>query len=381
MTRNIPVKIYHWLLVCFFLLAFFAPAVRMFTTKTENYSVTEKRLLADFPPKPASVARLQSFFSEIDTFLDDHFGFREFFIYRYQREVRKRFGITGKQANVHQGTDHWLFLEVPGMMLDYAGKKRITEEALENWLDNYASKRKWLKEQGIDYLLVVAPDKKSVYPEFVMEQWKDVHAPGAMRRFAEQYPEIAARELLNLYETLQKHKHEDLLYYKSGTHWTDYGAYIAYLSIAEKIETLLPPRKFRKDFSFSTRRKRLCTGRQAECGDLVGMLMDYEPFQESFRRYQPYKSRIKRLPMTYPLSNLPKDNRQSVITVCPKKKLTAVVFRDSFFNALWPYFSENFRQVVYLWKPYDQKNMEEIMQIFKPDIVVEEVVERNLFSQ
>ena len=60
--------------------------------------------------------------------------------------------------------------------------------------------------------------------------------------------------------------------------------------------------------------------------------------------------------------------------------LKAVIFRDSFFVHLEPFFSENFREVVYLWKNYDQKNIEEIMTYFKPDVVIEETSERHLFD-
>jgi hypothetical protein len=45
-----------------------------------------------------------------------------------------------------------------------------------------------------------------------------------------------------------------------------------------------------------------------------------------------------------------------------------------------PFLSENFKKVVYLWKEYDQKNIEEIMTSFKPDIVIEITVERFLFN-
>ena len=55
-----------------------------------------------------------------------------------------------------------------------------------------------------------------------------------------------------------------------------------------------------------------------------------------------------------------------------------LVFRDSFFEALEPYFSENFKEVIYLWKDYDQKNIEELLAVFKPDIVIEERGERRL---
>jgi hypothetical protein len=65
---------------------------------------------------------------------------------------------------------------------------------------------------------------------------------------------------------------------------------------------------------------------------------------------------------------------------CGKKNLRAVVFRDSFFVPLEPLLSENFREVIYLWKEFDQQNLEELLVHFKPDVVIEAVVERHVFD-
>ena len=346
-----------------------------------NFSFTEKRVLADFPAKPANLKQVQSFFTEIDSYLNDHFGFREFFIYRYQREVRKRFGLIGNQTIVHQGNDGWLFLGQPEILFDFAGKNLLSDNELDSWIATYNQKRNWLKQQGIHYLLVAAPNKQSIYPEFVMANWKDVHGPGKLKILSEQAPEIAGRELVNLADLLIKHKGQGLIYYKSGTHWTKYGAYLAYLSMAEKIEQLLPGTLFKKDFRFTDPKPRTCeAGKKQNCGDLANMLLDFQPFEERFKRLKPYSFCAKNSAFPYALSSLPKEsNRPALIKKCPDKTLKAVVFRDSFFTTLEPFFSENFSEVVYLWKPYDQKNMEEIIQNFKPDIVVEEIVERNIF--
>lgn len=72
--------------------------------------------------------------------------------------------------------------------------------------------------------------------------------------------------------------------------------------------------------------------------------------------------------------------RPSFAKGCNQAELTAVVFRDSFPVALEPFFSEKFKKAVYLWKEYDQKNIEEIMTSFKPDIVIELTVERFFFN-
>ena len=65
-------------------------------------------------------------------------------------------------------------------------------------------------------------------------------------------------------------------------------------------------------------------------------------------------------------------------TKCVSSELRAVVFRDSFFEQLLPYVAEHFGEAVYIVSYYDQKVMEQILDKFKPDVVIEEVVERNL---
>ena len=50
--------------------------------------------------------------------------------------------------------------------------------------------------------------------------------------------------------------------------------------------------------------------------------------------------------------------------------LVAVLFKSAA--------ADDFQEVIYLWKEYDQSNVEEILKYFTPDIVIEEVVERIL---
>ena len=64
---------------------------------------------------------------------------------------------------------------------------------------------------------------------------------------------------------------------------------------------------------------------------------------------------------------------------CPKATLNAIVFSDSFITNLEPFFSENFGQILYLRKRYDQKNVEELLNSFRPDIVIEQRAERQYF--
>ncbi|PID41066.1 MAG: hypothetical protein CR981_04960 [Proteobacteria bacterium] len=374
--------IYQWLLILTFIVFLCTPPIKMFLTQKSYFSFTEKRALAHFPHSPQSPEQIRPFFKGVDTYFDDHFGFRGFFIYRYQREVRKRFGITGSQTLVHQGINGWLYLGQTDSLLDYAGKNLLSQDELKNWVEHYQKKRTWLAEKGIQYLLIAAPDKQRIYPEHLMENWQELYAPGRLQQLIEARPEIAQRELITLAGPLKKAKStKKQVYLKSDTHWTRYGAYLAYLQIIKKLSEYFPGESFRTNFAFSGPKPVMCSPKQQKhCGDLAKMLLDFEPIEDQVKFLFPYRSCAKPVSFTATLSNLPAaEDKPTLVKKCQGKKLKAVIFRDSFFVALEPYVSENFGEVIYLWKSYDQQNIEEILPFFKPDIVIEERVERKLF--
>ncbi len=377
MTAKHIRTIYNALLIFLFIGFLAAPAARMLGSEKTVYSFIEKRLLHVFPSRPDSFSQLGAYFADIEVYLNDHFGFRDFLIYRYQREVRKRFGIVGDESTAHQGIDNWFYFGKTEMLLDFAGRLPVSDTQLEQRLEAYQAKKRWLEQRGIRYLLVVAPDKQSVYPEFVMDSWQDVQGRSKLQQFIAAFPEISSQELLDLASELKRHKQEPL-FYKSDTHWTPDGAFTAYLVIAEKLEKLFPSATMRKEYPFTQLQTRKCTSGENDCGDLTRMLLDFEPFDESFRELASFASCSRRVPLDYSLASLSaKEQRLSFTTRCSEAELTAVVFRDSFFVGLEPFFSENFAQAVYLWKAYDQSTIEELSAVFKPDIVIEEIVERN----
>ena len=53
----------------------------------------------------------------------------------------------------------------------------------------------------------------------------------------------------------------------------------------------------------------------------------------------------------------------------------AVVFRDSFSNALIPYLSEHFERILYVW---DRDVDTQVVDIEQPDVVIQEIVGRFL---
>ena len=164
--KGYPVKYF----VDFFIIAIFfgmilASPLKMLLSKTSTWSETEKRSLAPFPKIPVNISQLNDFFAGIDVFLEDHFGFREFYIYRYSRELDKRFHFTASQSLVIKGLDGWYFLNEPDMLKDFQGRIHLTSPSnVQSWLATQNDKNEWLNSQGIRYMLIVSPDQRVSIP-------------------------------------------------------------------------------------------------------------------------------------------------------------------------------------------------------------------------
>lgn len=362
-----------------FFIIIFTPCIWMICGQKTVFSYTEKRMLATFPSIPDNAPQIQSFFSDIDEYLNDHFGFREWMVYRYQREVKKRFPDVERITKVMQGLDNWFFFTSNNMLEDFTGKNLRSDRELSEWVETYREKKRWLEKQGIPYLLIVPPNKLAVYGEFTGGPWIGQKGMTRLTQLKSVLQDSDRSTILDLAPALVGRGADEALFFKSDTHWTPYGAYLGYLPIAEKLETIFPGSHFKTDFSFSEPVTRTCDKKENNCGDLTSMLLDYDSFDESYREVEKISPCGNVSPVEIELSNLDYSNEEhSFSTSCPQKELRALVFRDSFFSALVPYISANFKEVIYLWKDYDQQNIEEVLTTFKPDIVIEEKAERAL---
>lgn len=365
--------------IVIFLIIIFSPCLFMIFGQKTIFSYTEKRSLATFPSLPAKATEVRRFFSNVDSYLNDHFGFREWMVYRYQREIGKRFDDVDTLTKVTKGLDNWYFFTANNTLENFTGRNLLSSNDLSEWIESYRAKQQWLEDQGIHYLLIVTPSKMTVYGEFLGEPWLSQKGSTRLSQLNSALEERDKSSFLDLSPALVSKGRQESLYIKSDTHWNQYGAYLGYLTIAEKIESIFTGSRFKKNFTFSKTITRTCEKKKGNCGDLTNMVLDYESFDESFKVVddfppcaipQIFKPKLSGINTSAPAPYIAK--------TCSTGELKALVFRDSFFEAAEPYFSENFKEVIYLWKNYDPKNVEELLSTFKPDIVIEEIGERTL---
>ena len=171
------------------------------------------------------------------------------------------------------------------------------------------------------------------------------------------------------------------LYDKSDTHWNYQGAYLAYRAIMERTHLLFPDFQAPAGFHFAPmwedhvggdlalmigRRKSIVEKRQAvETSDFTSVKKELGPQLTdllTLEQLEPFYSEKK------------------------SGTLRVLVLHDSFFNHLKPFMGESFAEVLYVWQYYDMETLEflssenlaALMDIYQPDLVIEETVERFL---
>jgi len=299
-----------------------------------------------------------NYFRKVDDYFQDNFGFREQLV-----KINSLFHLyifhTSSNPSVIVGKEGWLFYNAENAYENYSGQNLFTTEELQKITETLLKTKQKLKNQNIRFLLVIAPNKHSIYGNEMQKRFQRPHTKTQTDQVVNILKENGI-PYLDLRETLSQNSQKIQLYYKTDTHWNNYGAHLAYQKISEKLG--LTPH----EWSFRVEDR--------EGGDLSGFLSLKEIMHDTHITAKPlFETKAKLLPTTF---ENPKKNRDLYTFGTENKdQLRAVVFRDSFSNALVPYLSEHFQKASYVWT---YTVLDSIIESEKPDVVIVEIVERYL---
>ena len=216
-----------------FFLCLFSPLF-FIKLKSEDISETEKRKLASFPKLRIENSWNQNFCGEFKNWFEDHIGFRDEFI---SIASWCKFNIFRQSPSekVHIGKDGWYFY-TQDYNLDIATETYpINNELLEQILFCHKEMQRRLSEKGIEYVVILPTSKVSIYPEYLrIGNGKIIKTPVDM--VADYIENNSDIKVVRIKDCLLEEKKNRQVYYKTDTHWSHAGGYVAYKEILKKFK-------------------------------------------------------------------------------------------------------------------------------------------------
>lgn len=328
----------------------------------------EKRTLAKSPK--LSFSNIDSIPKQFDRYINDNFEFRTWLIAWNNYIKVKTFKISPNKS-IGLGADDWMYFIPKNSNKNIVGKALFSDKELEQIKENIENKNEIAKRYGSKFYLVIAPNKSSIYPEN-LPYYLNISSNSQSNQLFSFLAQNSNVNCIFLKDAIFAQKSNQLLFYKTDSHWNHNGAFIGFQKIMKEL------RKDFKSFKLYTQKDYVITSEISPYGgDLAKMLALESAYTRINYNYKP-TSKI-------PIINNQKDSfytnwgqyKDLIFTkTCSDSSLPKLVmFHDSFTGYQWNFFGANFSKSVFVWS-HDYS--EEIIAREKPDVVIFSIVERSL---
>ncbi len=329
-------------LIIFFVIFLYLPVIGLiFDFKSGIYDprLGSTKPFPEFKDYSGNIGKFCDAFFE---YYEDNFGFKYYFMKFASNLKIKLFKTYPKNIDVKvlKGTDGWLFYKLGNEPEDFQGRVPLSNSMLNRLIGDYEDNLQFFNSRGIKFYVLIPPDKSVVYQEYL--------PPSIIYGIKSNKTKISQLLALNsdfIYpkKELLENKGDELLYFKTDTHWTFYGAYFGYKALMNKIG---------QDFNIKP--------------------LELSRMQKS--------EHIRTIPDLANIVDVGTDKPEKVpVYRCDKtvKKsgLKVTIYGDSFLEFLTPYIACTFEQARFInVGHFDRDKIAED----KPDIVIIEIVQRNL---
>lgn len=322
----------------------------------------ENRTLAEKPE--LTMENLKEYIEAFTQYADDNILMRNDLV-KLNNYIDYFIFMQAANTNVIIGNDNWLFYanaQDGNCMGEYAGQNLYTEEQLKAIAENCQKQKDILTEMGKEFVIFIAPNKERVYSDYMPAVYGKPAEEYRTNQLVDYLRANTDISVLYAYDELclVKDEIDENIFFKQDTHWNEIGAYVGASMILKQFGIEMPDVKSLDRIAFDW-----------VWGDLSGMLgLQMELADRDFH---------------YAVNGYDVHNRECVqndfanvieykATGADERKL--YVIRDSFSGAMAPVLGSQFNSV---WmRNYDSYTFAD-MEVYNPDIVVLETVERYSF--
>ncbi|MCR4595037.1 MAG: hypothetical protein K5761_08280 [Clostridiales bacterium] len=292
------------------------------------------------------------YLNDLGSYFDTHFAFRPEIITADAAIQSKLFG-TSNAPKVVCGKDGWLYYS--STVDDYTGRNQLTEEEIQGLLNNLRIIQDYANSNGAEFLFTIAPNKNTLYPE---------HMPYYYTKSGSVYNRDTVSKALkdsdinyfDLFELLEGQN--EILYFARDSHWNNKGALLAYNGILDSLE------KSHDDFSDAA-----VIRKKDFNGDLAKMVFPAGAEPE-YNYYYGAEEKFKYLTQTESVEDF------LIQTSCESANGKLYMYRDSFGNALLPFFASAYREATFT-KAFPI-NLDMNYKDTRADTFIIEIAERNI---
>lgn len=291
-------------------------------------------------------------------YFEENFGLKTTLIKAYLNFKSKILKENPLPNHVVKGEDGWYFLgnDHNDILNDTFGNVPFTNTELNAITDALENTTIYLQSKNIKFYIVVAPNKQTIYQEKLPYQF-NTHTK-RLEQLQNHLKNTISLYLISLEPRLISEKKQKQLYHKTDSHWNDYGAFLGYTETLDAIK---------KDIDITPiQLSEYTLEKKPIDGDITAMIN--ENIQENSIVLQKIKpSKIDTISPAYTFQHY-KNNA---------KNLKLLMHSDSFSNAWIPFFNESFGETIYV-RTYSLDK--ELIESLQPDIIIFEIVERNLIT-
>lgn len=289
-------------------------------------------------------------------------------IHRLAR-LKKNLLATGITPKFLIGKAGWLFLQEEDgrkVVQQSLGVYQYPAAELKDWVLNIRQRHFWATRYGMDYILVIAPNKATIYPEYLPDRFYPLDQMSSREQLARAIPEIS---IIDLTDSIRQKKQLGQLYYKTDTHWNALGGFFGYRSL---MQALSAPYSAAPLSRTAIRLKET----KVRSGDLGRIMLDETNAQETIEYWGPNSPLARAEKMDAQSDGQPVRIR---VYQQPDSTLPKVLFdHDSYLLDFEPFYAEHFSESIFLWGFQDFHA--DLIRRQQPDLIIDEFVERSLIG-
>lgn len=349
-----------------FIIIISTPFIWMELFPQNKISESENRILKSKPV--FEFPTILSYPKKYTEYLEDNFGFKKEYCSLNSLYKLKVYNTSSKPDLVNIGKENWFFSVDPINTGDYQNIKLYSNDELNTIKNNIEEIEKWHEKNGTHFFMMILPIKSSIYPEHLSSNMKRKNETSKLNQLAA-FLKHTNLHFIDVTDELLKAKKTTNVYFKHDIHWNDEGSYIGYTKLINemsKLNTELKPTSLENYTKIKINKSN---------ADLIKQLSLEKIMSSSEDEYKRItKQKFDELqPPQYQSTSLKQKTRRTIIRKSTLPKV--VVYRDSFFNLMITYFSDNFSDCIYLWT---DKMSHEVFEKEKPNFVVYEMLESDI---